>query len=194
MNNYTVRQKKIVEVARKIITTQGMQELTIRELAKELKLTEGAIYRHFKSKKGIIKSLIDDIEETLFTAVELAAMQTSQPIEKLRNILLSHLSYAEERKGVSFLVISETINIKDKKLQESMYSIVRKYVREIEDVLQEGVSSKIFRGDLDTLTAGIAFFGLVQSVVTIWALSNFNFSLRRKYTGQLFDLYLKGVM
>ena len=116
----TVNQQKIVNAARQIIIAKGMANLTVREIADELGITDGALYRHFKGKKEIISLLIDDIEETLLSAIDEAASKTKKSLEKLENIFWSHLSYAEKRKGVSFIVINNTLSMKDKSLQNKI--------------------------------------------------------------------------
>ena len=61
----TACQSRIIDSARRIIFSKGIESLTTREIAKDLQLTNGSLYRHFKNKKEIISILIDDIEETL---------------------------------------------------------------------------------------------------------------------------------
>ncbi len=190
----TVRQQEIVEAARSIITLKGMESLTIRELAKELKLTEGAIYRHFKSKNQIIELLIDDIEKTLLAAVGQGAAGNEDPAEKLRNVFTAHLSYVEKRNGVSFSIINETINIKDERLRKHMLSVVNAYLIKIEGLLTEGVKSGQFRKNINTASGSVAFFGMVQSLVTLWALSGYKHSILTAHLPALFDLYIKGVI
>jgi len=191
----TPRQQEIVNCARRIITSKGVENLTIAELAKGLKLTQGAIYRHFKSKKEIIGLLIDDIEKTLLETVEQAAGSSDKPLEKLESILSAHLSYASQRKGVSFIVINETLSLKDKSLQRKMLGAIHKYLNKIAEILLEGHKSGLFRKNINTTTGSIAFFGMVQSMVTIWALSGFRHSLNNKNRLQeLFEIYKEGVI
>ena len=44
------RQFEIIVAAGKILTSSGVSGLTIKNLAKEMKFSESAIYRHFASK------------------------------------------------------------------------------------------------------------------------------------------------
>ena len=64
----TVRQREIIIAARAVIFSRGIENLTVREIAKELNITNAALYKHFKSKNEIISLLIDDIEESLLSA------------------------------------------------------------------------------------------------------------------------------
>lgn len=194
IGKYSLKQQEIVNSARRIITSKGIENLTIHEIAKDLRITDGAIYRHFKSKKAIISLLIDDIEKTLLSAIKSAAEKGERPLEKLKNIFVSHISYAEQKKGVSFIVINETLNLQTKDLQEKMFGVIHRYLRKIKEILLSGIESGEFRKDVDAVSASIAFFGMVQSMVTLWALSGFKYSLRRDRMDELFGIYTKGVV
>ncbi|MFA5411152.1 MAG: TetR/AcrR family transcriptional regulator [Candidatus Omnitrophota bacterium] len=193
-NRHSLRQQEIIESARRIITSRGIENLTIREIAKDLRITDGAIYRHFKSKKEIISLLIDDIEKVLLNAIASAAEKTKEPLGKLENILSSHISYAEQRKGISFIVINETLNFQDKSLRRKMFGVIHRYLKKIKEILSEGIKSGALRKDADIVSASVIFFGMVQSIVTLWALSGFKYSFMKSRVQNLFDIYKKGVM
>jgi AcrR family transcriptional regulator len=194
MPQKTLRQQAIVDTARKIISSRGIENLTVREIAKELNITDGALYRHFKSKKEIISLLIDDIEETLLVAIKEAAAKSKEPLKKLESILLLQLSYAEQRKGLTFIVINETLNLKDKELQRKMSGVIDKYLKMIKEILLDGMESGNLRKGLHLKSASIAFFGFVQSLVTLWALSGFKESfLRKGHINEMLMIYEKGI-
>jgi len=186
------RQRQIVEVARKIIATRGMEALTVREIAREVGISDGDIYRHFASKKDILMLLIEDIEKTLLEAVERAASEKSEPLESLENVLKAHLSYVEQRRGVSLIVISETVRLTDKNLRKRMFEVVNRYLNAIEELLARGVKSGQISQDIDLGTAALTFFALVHATVTLWALSNSSFSLAKK-NKLLWESYMASV-
>jgi len=190
----TPRQQEIVNAARKIITSQGTKSLTVRQIARELKITDGALYRHFTTKNDIIRLLIGDIESTLLNNIQESAKKSDDPLQKLKDIFFSHLSYAEQRKGITFIIINETLSMKDKKLQKKMHEVVRKYLKTIEAIFSKGVNSGTFRKNLNVASASLAFFGMVQATVTIWALGGFDSSLMKNRLNELFDIYKRGVL
>lgn len=191
---HTVRQKDIVAHARKIIMSKGMEKLTIRELAREIRLTEGAIYKHFRSKREIIELLIEDIETTLLKTIDAALESEGKSLEKLKNVFASHLSYVEQRKGVSFAIINETINIKDEKLQSRMLSVLNAYYKRIERLLLQGMETGEIRKDIKTSSASVAFFGMVQSLVTLWALKDYDAKVIKTHMEEMFEIYIKGMV
>jgi len=190
--NTESRQRQIVEAARKIIATRGMEALTVREIAREVGISDGDIYRHFASKKDILMLLIEDIEKTLLEAVERAATEKAGTLESLGNVLKAHLSYVEQRRGISLIVISETVRLADKNLRRRMFEVINRYLNAIEGLLARGVKSGQIRQDIDPGTAALTFFALVHATVTLWALSNSSYSLAKK-NKLLWESYMAGL-
>ncbi len=52
--------KKIVQAARRIIESEGIDRLTMRRLADELQIAPMAIYRHVREKNEVLVLLLDD--------------------------------------------------------------------------------------------------------------------------------------
>ena len=59
MEKYTSRQIEIMEAATARIDKHGIQNLTIKNLAADIGLSEPALYRHFKGKNEILLSLLN---------------------------------------------------------------------------------------------------------------------------------------
>ncbi len=119
-----VRQKQIISAARKLIVKHGSEHVTVRRMAKEIGVSEGAIYRHFKSKNDILSLLIDDIQNTLLSDIDRNTTNGFSPDKSLEKIVIDHLSSIEQRKGVSFLVIAEIISLGDKNLTNKIRHVI----------------------------------------------------------------------
>jgi AcrR family transcriptional regulator len=187
----TLRQQEIIEAARTIIFSRGIESLTVREIADELKITDGALYRHFRSKDEILSLLIEDIEETLLATISEAANKSEDPLAKMESIFLSHLHYAEKRKGVTFIVMT---SLKDKKLQKKMFGVINKYLKVVKKTLKQGVEQGKFRLDINLDSASIAFLGMIQGMVTIWGLSRYRYALKKDRIAGMFNTYKRGIM
>ena len=61
----TPRQLELIEAASRLLTTSGVNGLTIKNLAKEMNFSESAIYRHFSSKEDIILAMLDYLAENI---------------------------------------------------------------------------------------------------------------------------------
>jgi len=187
------RRQVIIDAAKKIIISRGFENLTIRAIAQEISVTDGALYRHFKSKHEIISLLIDDLEKTLLTAIEKPAYSLANPIEKLKGIFLSHISNAEQRKGLNLIVINESFTIRDKIIKNKMLKVMSRYQETLKVVIREAIILKKIDKNVDVNAAGIAFFGMVQAAVTFWVLNDFKYHLQSRTLDRMFDQYVRGL-
>jgi AcrR family transcriptional regulator len=189
-----VRQRQIIDAARKLIIKYGSEHVTVKRIAKEVGISETAVYRHFKSKKDILSLLADHIEDSLVgDTITAAAEGYASSLEILDSVLRSHLSAIEQRRGVSFQVIAEIISLGDKKLNKKITDIISKYISRLKDLLAEGVKAGEVREDIDPEAAATVLFGIIQGLVNIWALGNYSFDLQEKYV-PLWHIFCEAVV
>ena len=163
-----LRRMELVEVARKILASKGGEGLTTKALAKDVGFTEGAIYRHFRGKDEILLTLVDEIERTLFDRVAQARVAGETPIEQLEHIFKEHLSYAERRRGVTFLVIAEVLRNSNRQLRQRMRNVLVRYLHAIGAIVRRGVHEGQIDPQVDPNAAAITLFSILQTSVTFW--------------------------
>ena len=177
-----VRQKQIVDAARKVIIKYGSEHVTVRRIAKEVGFSEGAIYRHFKSKRDILSLLADHIEDSLLGDITGEGATGHTPLETLDLTLRSHLSTIAQRHGVSFQVIAEIISLGDKKLNKKISNTINKYIDSLKQLISEAVKAGELRDDVDLDGSAMLLFGMIQGLVNVWALSGYSFNLEQRYS------------
>jgi AcrR family transcriptional regulator len=186
-----VRREQIIEASRKLIMKYGSEHVTVRRIAAEIGISEGALYRHFKSKKEVLLFLIRHIEENLIDDLQKRS-SGKNILGTLENTLRNHLSSMEQRKGISFLVIAEIISLGDKELNTRVLEVLRKYISNIKKLLVEGIKTGEIRKDIDPEMVATSFFGTMQGLITIWALGNYNFVLEKKFSA-LWDMFQRAI-
>lgn len=174
-----VRRKQIINAAKKVIIRYGSEHVTVKRLAEEIGVSEGAIYRHFKSKRDILSLLVDDIESTLLADVNPAG--SSFTPETMERLLTDHMSHVVQRRGTSFQIIAEIVSLGDKQLNRKVYNVVSKYIGCVKDALSQGTKAKAIRQDIDLDAAATLFFSMTQGLVNIWTLSGYGFNMKEKY-------------
>lgn len=183
-----VRKQQITDAARKLIIKKGSEHVTVRNIAKEVKFSEAAIYRHFKSKRDILLLLAGQITDHLLQDIDNAETHMGNSLDRINTILRTHLSTIEQRRGISFLVLAEIISLGDKKLNRQLYDNLQKYVARLKRLLADGTSAGEVREDVDLDAASLLLFGLIQGLVNMWALSNYGFDLVNRYDA-LWEVY-----
>lgn len=175
------RKREIIEAARKLIYKKGSEHVTVNNIAKEVKISEAAIYRHFRNKKEILSFLARHITESLVQDIDSAARSDLSYPDNIGGILKSHLSKIEQKRGVSFQVIAEIISFGDKKLNKQVYDDIQNYLQRFRELLDNGIKEGLIREDIDSEATALLLFVMIQGLVNTWALSNYSFDLTERY-------------
>ncbi len=169
--NTEMRRQQIVDIIRRIISSKGIESVTISEIATQIGTTKTAVYRHFKDKQDILSILIDNIEETLLGALDKAVVY-EDPIQNLKNILLAHLMYAKKRRETSFIVIMGAMQFSDDVIRKKISKLIQKYLKKIEKLVLDAIRLGLVRKEVNPKTSALVFMGLIQSTVTVWSYKN----------------------
>jgi AcrR family transcriptional regulator len=188
----SVRQEQIIDAAQKLILKNGSEHVTIRRIAKEVGISEGAIYRHFKSKSDIFCLLLDNVGENLLGDIESSIIPEGSVTESLSNIMSTQLSAISRRHGMSFQIIAEVISLGDRKLNRQLADIMNKYLVRIKNLLTQGIEAGVIKEDIDPDAAALLFFGMVESISNYWTLNNYKFGLEEK-ARPMWDIFQKAI-
>lgn len=94
------RQDAILEAAQKLISDNGVDSVTMKELAKKTGLSRPAIYQYFASREHILAELVINEIADLSNAVDEHVAKVQEPMEQIRvwiHYALAHLASAEHR-------------------------------------------------------------------------------------------------
>ena len=188
-----VRKKQIMDAARKLIMRAGSEHVTVRNMAKEVGISEAAIYRHFKSKTEILSFLADSVADGLLHDIDMSGNVGFTSLDIIDEILRQHLSKIKQKRGLSFLVLAEIISFGDKSLNKKIADNVQIYVDRLRLMLADGVRAGLVRQNLNLEAAAVLLFGMIQGLVNIWALSSYKFDLVEKYS-ELWEVYRESII
>ncbi|PIW69255.1 MAG: hypothetical protein COW08_08110, partial [Ignavibacteriales bacterium CG12_big_fil_rev_8_21_14_0_65_30_8] len=102
------RQNMIIDEAIKIIHIGGYQSFSIRELSKQVKISEPAIYRHFLNKEDIVLGILNRIIE-LDNLVEKELKSKKTAKEKFKDFILVRIKFLEKNPEMTSVLFSEDI-------------------------------------------------------------------------------------
>jgi AcrR family transcriptional regulator len=188
-----IRKQQIIDAARKLIIRKGSEHLTVRAMALEVGITEAAIYRHFKNKKDVLSFLMTNILDDMLQELIRGAEENSDTLDVVGAVLQNHLSKIEQRRGISFQIIAEIISLGDKKLNRLVYTKLTEYYNQLRTLFERGAKAGSIRSDIDLDAASMILFGMIQGVVNMWALSNYDFDLMARYES-LWAVYKKTIV
>ena len=178
-----VRQEQIKKAVLEIIAEEGLHNLSTRNLAKRIGFTEGAIFRHFSSKRDIIKGIMDDVANDLIGSLRSIVISPVKTEEKLFNYLCRNVKYLKENKGITILLFSEATHLGDKELKEKLNQILLEQkqfiIKMVKDGIVEGLcDKKINPEDIAMLYMGIPIMFNIEMILNKSGLNVDNFCQR----------------
>ncbi|HHJ64340.1 MAG TPA: TetR/AcrR family transcriptional regulator [Aquifex aeolicus] len=84
----------ILEEALKLFSEKGIKETTVRDIARAVGITEGAIYRHFESKDQIVHELFEKYSGELYDRIEKALRDSGDEEGKFKRVVEAFLDFA----------------------------------------------------------------------------------------------------
>lgn len=95
---------RLIEEGRKMFEENGASELSLRELARRLGVSEAAPSKHFTGKEELLASIaITGFEEVAQERMRIDALDLS-PVKKAREMMLSYVRYARTHPGLFHLM------------------------------------------------------------------------------------------
>ncbi|WP_457609538.1 TetR/AcrR family transcriptional regulator, partial [Lutibacter sp.] len=134
------RQAQIKEAVLNIISNEGLAKLSTKNLATKVGVSEGAIYRHFKSKRSILLSIIDDVYHNLVVKQKEIADSDMIPSIKLFTFFCKQIKYLIYNKGVTILLFSEATHANDSELKEKLLKILKAQKMLLKQIVHEGIT------------------------------------------------------
>ncbi|MBS1648057.1 MAG: TetR/AcrR family transcriptional regulator [Bacteroidetes bacterium] len=169
---FTDRQIEIMEAATLRIDKFGIQELTIKNLASDLSLSEAALYRHFKSKNEILLGLLTyfilEMTERLAVIIE---DKEKQPSELLKKVFVSQLNTFVQKPAIVSVIFSEGIFQFNKELSNKVSSMMALMQNNINALVVRGQNDGIYGKLLNADTITTIIMGSMRMVVLKWKLS-----------------------
>lgn len=167
--DYTDRQIEIMELASRIIDQKGIQELTTKNLAAEIGLSEAALYRHFKSKNDILLGLLDYFMLEMRNRIALVAVAGDKsPSELIKDIFISQLKTFAKKPAIVSIIFSEGIFQFNKELMQKVSGMMEIMQSHIDAIIKRGQAEGVFRNFVAPSTVSTIVMGSMRLAVMKW--------------------------
>jgi len=186
-----IRQRQITAAALRIIGDKGIHGATTAAIAVEVGISEGNIYRHFRSKEEIVRSVIGKIGEDLLLILGEVKI-IADPLEKLGEIFRRHLAYAENNRGIPRTIFSEEVMVNNEALREDIGKRLAGYCAGVREAIAEGQRQGSVRRELDPAALTSMFIGTINFAIIRWVLSGFALDLEKE-RATLWDTFYRSV-
>jgi len=177
MGEWTERQEEIMDQAVLLIAENGIQGLTVRNLAKRIGVTEPALYRHFESKTDILLGILDRFDRTSSGMRTMLDRDDCPSLEQLEVFLVTTLSQFQKRPEITAVIFAEEIFQNEPRLTEKVADIMRKHQASLRMLLTRAQECGQLRDDVPVEGLGLLIQGAIRLLVSRWRISGYGFEL-----------------
>ncbi len=178
MESFTERQRQIINASIDLIAAQSINSLTTKNIAKAIKLTEGAIYRHFSSKNEILLGIIQMFQETAYKTLKESCTSDIPSLEQIENIFTRHVEFFIKQPAVTAVIFSESIFQSETNLSKEVFKLLEMHEKALHCIIERGQKHKEIRCDIDDKELIRVIIGSMRYTVTKWRLSGYKFDLK----------------
>ncbi|MBK6331639.1 MAG: TetR/AcrR family transcriptional regulator [Bacteroidetes bacterium] len=173
------RQLEIIEAAGKILTASGVSGLTIKNLAREMKFSESAIYRHFTSKEEIIVALLEYLARSMDIRYTNAVTNEQSPIEKFTTLFQNQFSFFKTNPHFVVAVFSDGLMEESKRINETILKIMGVKIKHLLPIILEGQQKNVFTNTITSDELMHIVMGTFRLQMYKWRVANFEFDIIR---------------
>ncbi|UCQ54227.1 nucleoid occlusion factor SlmA [Edwardsiella tarda] len=131
------REEILQALAQMLESSDGSQRITTAKLAANVGVSEAALYRHFPSKTRMFDSLIEFIEDSLISRINLILQDEKDTLNRLRLILLLILGFAERNPGLTRIMTGHALMFEQDRLQGRINQLFERIEAQLRQVLKE---------------------------------------------------------
>jgi len=175
---FTPRQFEIIEAAGKILTASGISGLTIKNLAKEMKFTESAVYRHFKSKEEIIIAMLEYLADNIDKRFSMAPLSTDTE-ENFKALFGAQIRYFNTNQHFVVAVFSDGLMEESQRINESIFNIMKVKMKYLLPIIVDGQQKGIFTDVISAEAMMHIVMGAFRLQMFKWRMANFSFDINQ---------------
>ncbi|AZZ99651.1 nucleoid occlusion factor SlmA [Pseudoalteromonas sp. R3] len=131
------RKEQILQSLAQMLETSPGQRITTAKLATEVGVSEAALYRHFPSKARMFEGLIEFIEDTLLSRINLILENEKETQSRIYNILMLLLTFSEKNPGITRILTGDALQGEQERLRERVQGLFEKLETQFKQVLRE---------------------------------------------------------
>lgn len=144
------RKEQILQALAHMLEASPGGRITTAALAKEVGVSEAALYRHFPSKAKMFEGLIEFIENSLFSRISLITKEQPDSVQQCGEILHLLLVFSEKNPGITRILTGDAITGETDRLRQRVVQLFDRIETQLKQILRE---AELKEGKRTQLTA-----------------------------------------
>ena len=186
------RRAVTVDAVIALAASKNPNDITTADIAKQMNLTQGSLFRHFSTKEAIWQSVMEWVADRLLARIDSAALGIESPLQALRAMFMTHVDFVVEHPDVPRMMFGQLQNAGSTPAKRMAQALIQRYAERISARLEQGKASGEITHDVDTNASAILFVGMLQGLVMQSLLSG-DIARMRKDAPGVFAVFERGL-
>lgn len=167
---------QIIEAALQVIAENGYHSSQVSKIAKQADVADGTIYLYFKNKEDILISVFKEKMGSFIKHIDSKIKEQESADAQLLALIESHFKQLDENK---YLAIVTQLELRQSKpeLRSEINKVLKDYLDVVDLIIENGISEKIYRHDIDLRIVRQMIFGTLDEIVTSWVMNAHKYDL-----------------
>lgn len=135
--NKVSRRQQILESLAAMLESSPGARITTAALAKQVGVSEAALYRHFPSKSKMFEGLIEFIEETIFSRITLIMEDEHDAVTRCEKILHLLLTFSERNPGITRILTGDALAGETGRLRQRVVQLFDRIETQLKQILRD---------------------------------------------------------
>jgi len=144
------RKNQILQTLAQMLEGPAAEKITTAALAKQLDVSEAALYRHFSGKAQMFEGLIEFIEQTLFALINKITSEEQSGLRQLEAVIGVLLGFAQKNRGMTRVLTGDALVNEDDKLQVRINQLHERLEATLRQALRFAATQNAIAQDVDT--------------------------------------------
>ncbi len=149
------------------------ERITTAGLARVVGVSEAALYRHFPSKSKMFEGLIEFIEDTLFSRINIILVEESRAANRCEKMLALLLGFTERNPGITRILTGDALVGEAERLHARVAQVFDRFEMQLKQVLREAEMREGLRPILPVNTAANLLLATAEGRISQFVRSGF---------------------
>ncbi len=169
----TSRKQQILECLARMLEASPGERITTSALAREVGVSEAALYRHFPSKSKMFEGLIEFIEESIFTRITIILAEENATLKRCEKIIGLLLNFAERNPGITRLLTGDALTGETERLRIRIAQFFDRVETQFKQILREAGLREGLHPQLPIAAAANLLIALINGRIAEFVRSEF---------------------
>ena len=167
------RKEQILQSLAAMLEQNPGGRITTAGLAKQVGVSEAALYRHFPSKAKMYEALIEFIESTIFSRISLILTEENATEARCTQILTLFLTFSERNPGITRILTGDPLTGESEQLRLRVAQFFERFETQLRQILREAEIRNENKSRLDVNVAANLMLTMVEGKISQFVRSDF---------------------